>query len=725
MCDYKIALKWIDTKGCKTPSTQNDSDFNISAWSNIDNSTFLEPSSLPDLQPISETCLAPSETSIISVRDVAIDITGCVSHRNTEVNHLHHSWNNFPSDISKSTLDLDIDNSELNFSHMNLSDTSQKDISEALSVSYEKETYMQHDTSSCNEHDISEVLKDMSPDISNQDATSVTYDANGISVLVDSEASMSVLEETPLISDGIATPNSSLLNEGSAEYDDDTTESDNENYIKDILIGVGYSPLIVENILSTSEKGKYVENGDAKSRPLTQVFTQGKVYTYDKLEFGNSGEKQAMPSRSRENVSTSNLGHKASTSSSKLNPEASPFMSRGTVGNNLTRLGHDALTILKNIRIENLKNVIIGQLNINSLGNKHHALVELLRGNLDILVITETKLDGTFPEKQFYIPGYKKPFRKDRNKNGGGVMIYVREDIPSDILMKHRIDENIEAIFVEINLRKNKLLLVGTYHSTNAKYGTTDEEYFRQMGLALDVYSSTYDKFLLAGDFNVKEENDTLDEFLEDYHAKNLVKEPTCFKNPENPSCIDLFITNSFQSFQKTTTVTTGLSDFHNMTVTVLKTTFPKASPRIISYRSPYEVEDLEKALIENLSKMETKSYESFEDMVMKSFDSVSVRKERAVRANEKPYVTKEMRKAIMRRSQLQKKVYYHGTEETTQAFNKQKNYCNRLYKRERRDFYNRLDLKKITDNIKFWDTMNPLFSDKGGMRQNSLDRRQ
>ena len=218
-----------DTIGCKTPIAQNDSDFNISTWSNIDNSTFLEQSSLPDLQPISETWLAPSETSISSIRDVAIDITRCVSQRNTEVNHLHHSWNNFPSDISKSTLDLNIDNSELNFSHMNLSDTNQKDISEALSVSHETERCMQHDTSSCNEHEISEVLKDMSLDISNQDATSVTYDANGISVLVDSEASMSVLEQTPLISDGIVTPNSSLINKGSAEYND-TTESDNENY---------------------------------------------------------------------------------------------------------------------------------------------------------------------------------------------------------------------------------------------------------------------------------------------------------------------------------------------------------------------------------------------------------------------------------------------------------------------------------------------------------------
>ena len=68
-------------------------------------------------------------------------------------------------------------------------------------------------------------------------------------------------------------------------------------------------------------------------------------------------------------------------------------------------------------------------------------------------------------------------------------MIYVREDIPSEKLTKHKLHENVEAIFVEINLRKNKILLVGTYHSTNVEYGTTDEVFFKQMTLALDVYS--------------------------------------------------------------------------------------------------------------------------------------------------------------------------------------------------------------------------------------------
>ena len=191
-------------------------------------------------------------------------------------------------------------------------------------------------------------------------------------------------------------------------------------------------------------------------------------------------------------------------------------------------------------------------------------------------------------------------------------MIYVREDIPSDILIKHNLPMNIEAIFIEINLRKNKLLLVGTYHSTNKEHGVKDIEFFKEIGFALDVYSR-YDKFLLAGDFNVTEDNINLGEFMADFHAKNLVKEPTCFKSIENPSCIDLFITNSYLSFQNTTTVATGLSDFHKMTVTVLKTTFPKAKPRVITYRTPYNPIDLQNALKENLEGMVDKTYESIQ----------------------------------------------------------------------------------------------------------------
>ena len=68
---------------------------------------------------------------------------------------------------------------------------------------------------------------------------------------------------------------------------------------------------------------------------------------------------------------------------------------------------------------------------------------------------------------------------------------------------------------------------------------------------------------MLAGDFNAEESEPSLSQFLYEYNAKHIVKESTCFKDVWNPSCIDVFITNSSLSFQNTIAVTNGLSDFH------------------------------------------------------------------------------------------------------------------------------------------------------------------
>ena len=233
-----------------------------------------------------------------------------------------------------------------------------------------------------------------------------------------------------------------------------------------------------------------------------------------------------------------------------------------------------ACSILKEIRVKTVDRIVIGTLDINSLAPKLEQLKEVIGNNIDILTVQETKLDSSFPPGQFLIDGYTEPYRLDRNKHGGGVMIYVREDIPSKLLNKHTFTEAVEGLFVEINLRKTKLLFFGSYRSDHPDYGVSTEEYFNQVCLALDKYSN-YDKFLLAGDFNTEESNDFLEDFMYEHTTKNLVKEPTCFKSLTNPSCIDLFLTNSPSSFQNTSTIVTGLSDFHRMVVTVMKTTFP------------------------------------------------------------------------------------------------------------------------------------------------------
>ena len=65
-------------------------------------------------------------------------------------------------------------------------------------------------------------------------------------------------------------------------------------------------------------------------------------------------------------------------------------------------------------------------------------------------------------------------------------------------------------------------------------------------------------------------------EFLNIYNLKSLVKQKTCCKTPERPSCVDLILTNYQSSFQKTCLFETGPSDFHKMTIPVMKLHFPK-----------------------------------------------------------------------------------------------------------------------------------------------------
>ena len=91
-----------------------------------------------------------------------------------------------------------------------------------------------------------------------------------------------------------------------------------------------------------------------------------------------------------------------------------------------------ARTILKNLKLKYVNKVLFGNLNICSLGQdgKFESLVYMIDSNLDIIVLTETHLDETLSTRQFPIDGFK-PYRVDKMKKGGGVMIYVRVDIPS------------------------------------------------------------------------------------------------------------------------------------------------------------------------------------------------------------------------------------------------------------------------------------------------------
>ena len=358
--------------------------------------------------------------------------------------------------------------------------------------------------------------------------------------------------------------------------------------------------------------------------------------------------------------------------------------------------------ILKKIKLSNVNRLVIGHININSLRNKFESLKILIKGNIDLLVITESKLDESFPTQQFAIDGFTLPYRCDRNEKGGGVIIYVREDIPCRELTTLPSSSNIEGIFLEINLRKSKWFVFGGYNHNKLNI----DSFLGTLGPNLDHFLPKFDNFLLLGDFNSETHELSMREFCDLYNLQNLITRPTCFKNPFNPSVIDLILTNKTRSFQNSQVIETGLSDYHKMTITVLRAFFQKQSPICIKYRDykKFDVSLFYVELYQNLCCMNitSTSYELFESTFLELLNKHVPMKEKYVRANNAPFMNKTLSKAIMTRSRLRNRFLRNPDMTNKMKYNKQRNYCVNLLKKEKRRYYKNLDLKVINDNKKF-----------------------
>ena len=154
--------------------------------------------------------------------------------------------------------------------------------------------------------------------------------------------------------------------------------------------------------------------------------------------------------------------------------------------------------------------------------------------------------------------------------------------------------------------------------------------------------------------------------FCENYNLKSLIKEPTSYKNPNKPTFIDLILTNVPRMFQSTCVLETGLSDFHLMTVTVMRKTFKKMHPRVINYRSyiDFSNEAFRVFLINNLSNEafvnNDDGLNKFCKTTMDTLNSFAPIKTKYARGNQMPFMTKNLSKEIMTRSILRNKYLKH-----------------------------------------------------------------
>ena len=126
------------------------------------------------------------------------------------------------------------------------------------------------------------------------------------------------------------------------------------------------------------------------------------------------------------------------------------------------------------------------------------------------MLYPETKIDASFPSAQFVVEGYHSPYRLDASNRSGGILVYVKSSIPSLCLSCENLCDSIQPVPFEINLRKEKWLMISIYHppSHNSEY------FLNNLTKMIDLYANTYDNYLIMGGFNMEPSDPSLKAFF-------------------------------------------------------------------------------------------------------------------------------------------------------------------------------------------------------------------
>ena len=157
----------------------------------------------------------------------------------------------------------------------------------------------------------------------------------------------------------------------------------------------------------------------------------------------------------------------------------------------------------------------------------------------------------------------------------------------------------------------------------------------------------------------------------------------------------------------------TDVSDHHKLIGTMLRSTFAKGKPKKIFYRcyKNFDNEKFEEELKKHLSLV--LDFESFHLAFKTTLDQFAPLKQKLVRNNNQPCMTKSLRKAFMKSSKLKNKFNKERNAKNWSSYKQQRNYCSNFLKESKTRPFNNLNVKDVTENKHFWRTIKLFFTDK------------
>ena len=336
---------------------------------------------------------------------------------------------------------------------------------------------------------------------------------------------------------------------------------------------------------------------------------------------------------------------------------------------------------------------------------------------LDILALNETRLDSTISDNLVHIEGYI-IIRRDRNRSGGGVCIYLR----SNINYRLRADLNNEPFeILSIDIFKPNSVpfnITALYRPPSCNVGFFSS--LEKIVQTLDVESK---EFILLGDLNcnyITENYDNqlnhLKQISETFQLTQLIKEPTRI-TPLSKTLIDVIFSNDPSRIILTGVAHIGIS-YHSLVYAVRKIAIPtKNTHKYVTTRSFKNfnaesfISDLKEVPWNILSHCNTSDemLEIWQELFTSIADVHAPIRSRRVRNKQSPWITSQIRKMIIDRDKLKKRAIITNDINLWVSFKKMRNLVTNKVKEAKSRYYHSQIEKNVSDSRAIWKTANQL----------------
>ena len=348
---------------------------------------------------------------------------------------------------------------------------------------------------------------------------------------------------------------------------------------------------------------------------------------------------------------------------------------------------------LADLRQKFSHNMIFAHLNVKSLQFKLQEVRDMLSvGQLDVLILSETKLDASHNNAVYEIDNYTL-YRQDKQPRSGGLVAYVSKDIPSSLGPINCNQTDLEVMTVELNYNDHKIILACMYKNPKMP-SCLFEEKFKNF---CECMYDHCDHIVIMGDlnFNMLTSN-MLSNLCPTFNLQNLISEPTCFKSA-NPTLIDVMLVSKRKKFLHGFSMDTGISDYHNLIGGVLRLHKPMPQKKKVSFRKlssiNYDtvIEKISNANLEEritCAKDANEAFKLFHGSLTDVFDYCAPKREKIIKRNDFPCMTPRLRKAILIRNKYRNRFFKYRSDSNFAMYCKHRNMVTKIKKDEIQTYF-------------------------------------